>query len=133
MFPGTTLSSFLAKQTGLRLQSVANDGSVAAIYDEVHKTAMVVFWEQNGGSITITPPKFAPITIDANGNIALIYRFDDAAIFVSDPSQTLDAVEVNLSLGAGRKPPQWGPHRPKNFVISLPSGGSAGSTVRQDF
>jgi len=94
---------------------------------------MVVFWEQNGGSVTITPPKFAPITIAANANIALIYRFDDAAISISDPSQTVATVEVNLELGAGRKPAQWGPQRSKNFVISLPSGGLAGSTIRQEF
>ncbi|KAF9453782.1 polysaccharide lyase family 8 protein [Macrolepiota fuliginosa MF-IS2] len=133
MFPGTTFDSFLKKQLQLRLQTLCNDGSVAAVYDEAHKTVMVVFWEQNGGSVTFTPPKYAPITISTNGNIALIYRFDDAAIFVSDPSQTLAAVEVDLSLGAGRKPPQWGPHRPKSFVISLPTGGLAGSSVRQEF
>lgn len=133
MFPGTTFNSFLRKQARLRLQSVRNDGSVAAVYDETHKTAMVVFWEQDGGSVTFTPTRYAPITISSNGNIALIYRFDDAAIFVSDPSQTLAAVEVSLSLGHGRKPPQWGPHRPKSFVIALPTGGLAGSSVRQDF
>lgn len=133
MFPGTTFADFLIKQARLRLQSVSNDGSVAAVYDEVHQTVMVVFWEQAGGSVTINPPRFAPITLRANGNIALIYRFSDAAIFVSDPSQTLAAVEVNLELGVGRKPPQWGPHRPKTFVIPLPTGGLAGSSVRQQF
>jgi hypothetical protein len=134
-FPGTSLPDFLTKQTQLRLQSVSNDGSVAAVFDDAHQTAMVVFWEEDGGSVTITPhsSKFAPITISSSGNTAIIYRFDDAAIVVSDPSQTLASVEIDLSLGPGRKPPQWGPGREKSFVIKLPSGGRAGSSVRRTF
>ncbi|KXN89990.1 Chondroitinase-AC [Leucoagaricus sp. SymC.cos] len=133
MFPGVTFPNFLAKQTHLNIQSVANDGSVAAVYDETHRTAMAIFWEQTGGSITFNPRKFAPITITSNGNTAIVYRFDDAAIFVSDPSQTLAAAEVSLSLGPGKKPPQWGPRRDKNFIVEFPVSGLAGSSVRQDF
>jgi hypothetical protein len=133
MLPGVNYHNFQAKQAQLRIQPVSNDGSIAAIYDEVHQTIMVVFWEQDGGTVTITPPKFAPITISCDGNIAFIYHFDDAAIFVSDPSQTLAAVQITLSLGHGKKPPQWGLHRNKDFVVEFPTSGLAGSSVRQDF
>jgi hypothetical protein len=133
MFPGVSFSNFVAKQAQLNLQTVANNKNVSAVYDENHQTAMVVFWEQNGGSIIIKPSEFAPITISSNGNTAIIYRFKDAAIFVSDPSQTLAAVEINLSLGDGRKPPQWGPSRDKDFIVALPTSGLAGQSVRQDF
>ncbi|KXN90693.1 Chondroitinase-AC [Leucoagaricus sp. SymC.cos] len=134
-FPGTTFPEFLVKQSQLRLQSVANDESVAAVYDEAHQTVMVAFWGQSGGNVTITPsfPRFAPLTVSASANAAIIYSFDDAAIFVSDPSQSLTSVEINLSLGPGRKPPRWGPGQDKSFVIQLPSSGLAGSNVRQDF
>ncbi|EKM83850.1 hypothetical protein AGABI1DRAFT_31645 [Agaricus bisporus var. burnettii JB137-S8] len=130
-FPGTSFTGFMGKQAKLRLQSVVNDGSVGAIYDEEHQTVMVVFWEEDGGSVTIRPPRLAPITISADGNIALIYRFSDAAVYVSDPSQTLTEVQVNLQLGTGWKPPLWGFHRSKDFSIFLPTGGLAGSSVRQ--
>ncbi|KAJ3576650.1 hypothetical protein NP233_g291 [Leucocoprinus birnbaumii] len=133
MFPGVTFHEFLAKKRQLKLQSVVNDGNISAIYDETHKTAMVVFWQETGGNVTVKPSKFAPITITASGNAAVIYRFEDAAIFVSDPSQTLAAVEVNLSLGPGNKPPKWGARRIKSFIIQLPASGLAGSTVRQSF
>jgi hypothetical protein len=121
-FPGTTFDHFVTKQAQLRLQSVVNDGSVAAVYDEEHQTAMVVFWEEDGGSVTITPPGCAPTTICADGNIALIYRFSEAAIYVSDPSQTLREVQVDLDLGV---------YQSRSFNIALPTGGLAGSSVRQ--
>ncbi|KAL9716212.1 hypothetical protein Ac2012v2_000658 [Leucoagaricus gongylophorus] len=129
MLPGVNFNEFLAKRVQLALQCVSNDGSISAIYDETHKTAMVVFWQQDGGSVTITPSEFAALTISSSGNTAIIYHFDDAAIFVSDPSQSLAAAEITLSLGPGEKPPHWGPRQYRSFIIELPSSGLAGSSV----
>lgn len=129
MLPGVNFNEFLAKRVQLALQCVSNDGSISAIYDETHKTAMAVFWQQDGGSVTITPSEFAALTISSSGNTAIIYHFDDAAIFVSDPSQSLAAAEITLSLGPGEKPPHWGPRQYRSFIIELPSSGLAGSSV----
>ncbi|KXN90692.1 Chondroitinase-AC [Leucoagaricus sp. SymC.cos] len=138
MFPGTTsFSSFTTKRDQLKLQEISNNGNVSAVYDETHQTVFVVFWNENGGNITFTPnslstfsKKLSSITITSSANTAIIYRFDDAAIWISDPSQSLDSVEISF----GRKPMKWGLGREKKFVVDLPrSEGLAGSSVRVDF
>ncbi|KAJ3574860.1 hypothetical protein NP233_g1480 [Leucocoprinus birnbaumii] len=133
MFPGTQYHEFTYKQSQTNIQEVSNDADVSAIFDERHRTAMVVFWNRSGGSVTIESGRFAPVTITANGNAAIVYRFDDAAVYVSDPSQSLSEIEVGLKVGFGRKPSRWGWGMEKSFTIGLPGSGSAGKSVRQDF
>jgi hypothetical protein len=130
MFPGTSYDAFFAKSSGLRLQS-RNDDSISAVFDEGNNTAMVVFWGAAGGSVTFdTAPGNAPITITANGNIALIYRLETGEVTVSDPSQLLTRTQVTFTLGPGVKPPQWGGTRLKKTLnFDHPSGGGAGSSV----
>ena len=131
-FPGTTYDDFMTKKSRLQLQTVRNDDSVSAVFDEGNKTAMVVFWDAGGGSVTFEQPVCAPITITADGNIALLYRLETGAVTVSDPSQTLTKTQVTLTLGPGTKPPQWktaGLKKTLNFDYL--SGGGAGSSVSQ--
>jgi len=130
MFPGVKFNEFTAKRAKLDLECVSNDGNTSAVYDGTHKTIMVVFWQPDGGTVTITSSEFAAVTISSSGNTAIIYDLNDAAIFVSDPSQSLTTIEVTLSLGPGRKPPHWGLRQSRNFIIELPSGGLAGSSVQ---
>ncbi|KAF8168065.1 polysaccharide lyase family 8 protein [Crassisporium funariophilum] len=132
-FPGTSHSSFTQKNNELRLQSIQNDATISAVFDEGHKTALFVFWNAAGGTATFTPgPNFAPITVTVNGNIALIYTMDTGEVTVSDPSQSISVVQVSFVLGIGRKPAQWGKGLTKTLVFQLPSGGLAGSSVVQN-
>ncbi|PFH54509.1 polysaccharide lyase family 8 protein [Amanita thiersii Skay4041] len=129
-FPGTTLSDFLSKAQLHLPETIKNDGSVSAAYDQRNQVMMSVFWEASGGSVTFTPSVFyAPITLTSNGNIAVIYQVETGDISVADPSQTLSTVEITLRLGPGRKPPHWGKGRDKSIVYALPGGGLAGSSV----
>jgi len=132
-FPGTSYNTFLTKSSGLQLQSVQNDMSISAVFDEGSNTAMVVFWDAGGGSVTFVPaPANAPITITADGNIALLYRLETGEVTVSDPSQSLTRTQVTLALGPGVKPPQWGAAGLKRTLnFNHPSGGGAGSSVSQ--
>jgi hypothetical protein len=133
VFPGTDVDTFLGKSERLRLQSVQNDAHVSAVFDETHNTAMVVFWDSVGGSLRFVPsPRDAPITITADGNIAIIYCIYSGNVTVSDPSQELKTVQVTLSLEQGRKPPQWGNGLSKDLVFVLPTGGLAGSSISQN-
>lgn len=131
-FPGTSYHTFLAKSSRLRLRSVQNDEDISAVFDEENNTAMVVFWDAAGGSVTFDPaPANAPITITADGNIALLYRIETGEVTVSDPSQSLARTQVTLTLGPGRKPFQWGEGFKKTLNFDHPSGGGAGSSVGQ--
>jgi len=131
-FPGTSYDTFLIKSIEQRLQPVQNDESISAIYDERNKTAMVVFWDAAGGSVTFDlSPANAPITITADGNIALLYRLETGEVTVSDPSQSLTRTQVTLTLGPGMKPPRWGAGNSKTLNFDHPSGGGAGSSVGQ--
>ncbi|GLB36185.1 putative polysaccharide lyase family 8, N terminal alpha-helical domain [Lyophyllum shimeji] len=131
VLPGTDQGAFATKSKELRLQSVRNDSHVSAVFDEVHNTAMAVFWDGVGGSITFRPPGKAPITISTNGNLAIIYKLNSGEVVVSDPSQTLVAVQVSIGIGAGLKPPHWGKASTKSMIFALPQGGLAGSSVSQ--
>ncbi|KAF8807439.1 polysaccharide lyase family 8 protein [Phlegmacium glaucopus] len=131
-FPGTSYATFLDKSNRLRLQFVHNDENISAVFDEGNKIAMVIFWDTAGGSVTFNPaPLFASITIVADGNIALIYRLETGEVTVSDPSQSLTTTQVTLTLGLGRKPPQWGTGLTKSLIFDHPSGGLAGSSISQ--
>ena len=134
-FPGTSYDTFLTKSSGLHLLSVQNDESISAVFDGESNTAMVVFWDAAGGSLTFYPaPADAPITIAADGNIALLYRLETGEVTVSDPSQSLTRTQVTLTLGLGSlriRPPYWGTELKKTLNFDLPSGGGAGSSVGQ--
>ena len=131
-FPGTSYETFVKKSAGLHLQSVQNDKSISAVFNGGSNTAMVVFWDAAGGSVTFDPgPANAPITITADGNIALLYRLETGEVTVSDPSQSLVRTQVTLTLGQGTKPPKWGNGLVETLNFNHPSGGGAGGSVGQ--
>ncbi|KAG6911939.1 hypothetical protein DXG01_000187 [Tephrocybe rancida] len=119
-FPGVNLANFSKKSKNLRLQTVQNDGHISAIYDDANQTAMVVFWDIQGGSVTFSPRKGGPITISANGNSAIIYKLTSNKLVVSDPSQTLSTIQITISS-----------RTTKQLVFAMPQGGLAGSSVTQ--
>ncbi|KAG6842627.1 hypothetical protein C0991_000154 [Blastosporella zonata] len=114
-FPGTNLDAFTKKSQKLRLQTVQNNAHISAIYDEVHQSVMVVFWDAAGGSTTFKSQGGKPITISANGNSAIIYKIRSGELVASDPSQTLTTLQVRLNS--------------KMLVVAMPQGGLAGSSV----
>ncbi|KAK0198423.1 polysaccharide lyase family 8 protein [Armillaria mellea] len=130
-FPGTDLDTFRSKSRQLSLQSTQNDTQVSAIYDQAHETVFAVFWNQSGGStaLDVSPPKYSDprsLSITANGNIALIYDQRTNFVTVSDPSQTLTAVEITFVFTRSEKEVQM-----KSIVVAFPTGGLAGSSVFQ--
>ncbi|KAG5637191.1 hypothetical protein H0H81_005448 [Sphagnurus paluster] len=126
-FPGTDQSTFQSKTEQLRLESVSNTADVSAVFDGAHNTAMVVFWDVSGGSVTFTQP---PFTLSANGNAAIIYNVGNGEITVSDPSQTLTSVKVTVG-GPLSSLPIIGNLLTKTLTFNLPQGGLAGQSVTQ--
>ncbi|KAL0951141.1 hypothetical protein HGRIS_007876 [Hohenbuehelia grisea] len=129
--PGVDADSFAQKSQGLQLQDVRNDNSISAVFDKNHSTAMAVFWDSNGGSVTFEPDSpSASITVTVSGNIAMILDIDSGDVTVSDPSQTLATVQVTFTFGPGRRPKGCDPA--KSLVFILPSGGLVGSSVTKN-
>ncbi|KAF8973958.1 polysaccharide lyase family 8 protein [Flammula alnicola] len=132
VFPGTTHGSFLQKSSQASLQTIQNDASISAVFDETNQIAMFVFWQATGGTVTFRPgPKFAPITVAVTENLAIIYRLATGEVTVSDPSQSLITAQVSFALGIGRKPQGWGSELIKTIVFQLPSDSLAGSSVTE--
>ncbi|KAG7450483.1 polysaccharide lyase family 8 protein [Guyanagaster necrorhizus] len=130
-FPGTTLDTFLSKSHQFSLQSAENDAQVSAIYDQAHETVFAIFWNESGGStkLDISCPQSSEahfLSITANGNIALIYDQRTNFITVSDPSQTLTAVEITFVFTRSEKEALT-----RSSVVAFPTGGLAGSSVFQ--
>lgn len=130
-FPGTTYSTFNSKRSQLRVQTIRNDQNISAIFDQKHNTAMAIFWNSVGGSVTFTPASdCASLTIAADSSIALIYDLDEKKVIVSDPSQNLTSVEVTLTTGTqGNKPTGWGSSCSKTLTFQLPTDTTAGKSV----
>ncbi|KAI0778157.1 galactose mutarotase-like protein [Trametes elegans] len=116
-FPALSHAEFLLKSLTTRLTTIQNDASVSAVYDQKHRTAYYVFWDVAGGSAKFSPSLFeAPVTVQASGNSIVIYNLEKKTLTVSDPSQTLGAIQVTINGG-----------QPVN--VALPSGGTAGNSV----
>lgn len=133
IYPSTSTSSaFQQKVAATQLRSVRNDGSISALLDVNHRTAMIVYWVAAGGSVSIpSPTGNAPITVASNGNANLILHMDTWSVTLSDPTQTLSTVTVTFTLGSGTTPAGWGTAKTKSVTFSLPSGGQAGKSVTQ--
>jgi hypothetical protein len=131
VFPGTNPENFERKRSQLRLQTIENSEHISALFDEQHNVIYVIFWDPSGGTVTCNSSSFAPITIKASGNIALMYKLETGNVTVADPSQNLSAVGVVVNLGSGNRPPKWGVEQTKAFQFALPSDGLAGSSVSQ--
>lgn len=132
-YPATTLSSFQQKAQGSNLQAIRNDGSISALLDVNNNVAMLVFWVDAGGSVSVpsTTPGGAPVTVKSNGSANVILRLDEWTVTASDPTQTLTTLALNFTLGSGSVPAGWGAGGTKTLMFNLPVGGLAGSSVTQ--
>ena len=132
-YPATTQHEFVWKsvETEPQLFTIRNDASVSAVFDARHRTAMFVFWDAQGGSVTFEPGLLdASITVLASANSVVIYKLDDGNVTVSDPSQIVSTLNLTMELGhLGWRPEGWGSDRTKTLLFELPSGGVAGSSV----
>lgn len=127
-------NSFQQKKHRTNIKTVQNDNQISAVYDDVHRTVMVVFWQAAGGSVSIPGQSLfdAPLTIASSGNSAVIYQLESGNVTVSDPSQTLTRINVKLSAGAGQKPPHWGSGASHELSFTLPTSGLSGSSISQN-
>jgi len=132
-FPAISHEMFRHKRKATKLRTIRNDAHVSALFDDVHCTAMVVFWDAMGGSVIIPGSSFfdAPLTIASNGSSALIYHLKSGNVTVSDPSQNLTKLDIEMWVGLGQKPPHWGWEFSHHLSFDMPSNGSAGSSVSQ--
>jgi hypothetical protein len=133
VFPAVDQRKFAKKALRTQLQTIQNDADVSAVYDAVHRVAYYVFWNPSGGSAEFCPSPFeAAISLNSSGNAAVIYRVDSGNVTVSDPSQTLQSVQLTFTIAdSGRKPPHWGRKSSKQLAVNLPQGGTAGQSVSQ--
>ncbi|KAF8843948.1 polysaccharide lyase family 8 protein [Paxillus ammoniavirescens] len=130
-YPAVDYGTFTLKRAATQIQEVANDAVVSAIFDRAHNTAMGVVWSAKGGSFTFQAVGYGPITISTTANAAILYQMDSGNVTVSDPSQTLSELTLEMTIGEGAKPAFWGDENHMTLTFSLPSSGSAGSSVFQ--
>lgn len=133
VFPAVSQKAFVKKASQTRVKTVRNDADVSAVYDSVHRTAMLIFWNGSGGSVQFSPSPFeASITINSTANAAVIYQVDSGNVTVSDPSQTLRSINLTFTSNDFRKRSlSWGSDVSKQLYFDLPSGGLAGASVTQ--
>ncbi|KAG6906113.1 hypothetical protein DXG01_015861 [Tephrocybe rancida] len=132
IYPATTLTSFQQKTQASNIEVIRNDGSISALLDIAHHTAMLVYWDDAGGSVDLpSTTGIASMTITSTGNAAVIAHTDTWVVTVSDPTQTLTTLTLNFTFGAGPIPPDWVMSRSKVWTLNLPTGGFAGSSVTQ--
>lgn len=130
VYPGSTLLSFQQRSQASRLQAIRNDGSISALLDATHQTAMIIYWVDAGGSVTIpSTTGNAPVAVKSTGSAAVIIRTNSWVITVSEPTQTLTTLTLNFTLGSGSIPSAWGSSRFKVLTLDLPTGGFAGSSI----
>ncbi|KAF9464590.1 polysaccharide lyase family 8 protein [Collybia nuda] len=123
VFPGTTSTSFPTKVSQLQLRTIKNDAHISAVVDDAHNAVMAVFWDAAGGSITFQgPPSSGQVTIATNGNAAVVYKPQTGDITVSDPSQSLSSLRLNLTRQGSTKA----------LTFTLPGGGLAGNSVTKN-
>jgi hypothetical protein len=124
VFPGTpSLESFQNKSNNRTIVSLQNDTQISAIYDTANGTLFAIFWDASGGTLSI-PNDSGPANITVSGNVALILDFNTGNLTISDPSQTLITVSVQVE---GIAPVQ-GIFK-QDILLPLGPGGSAGSSV----
>jgi hypothetical protein len=126
IFPGTTFDSFRSKSRRRReIVLLQNDAHISAVLDVRCGTISAVFWDASGGTLPlgdVTFGGYGPAIITVSGNVALMLDFKDWTLTVSDPSQTLTSVIVQVE---GME------ETPVTYTVNLPPGpgGFAGSSV----
>ncbi|KAL5518907.1 hypothetical protein ACEPAH_590 [Sanghuangporus vaninii] len=134
-FPAVEYQDFLGRAATTLIVDVQNDPSIFAVLDVVHSTAMIVFWEEKGGEVTIPPLSggVAPITISTDKGLLVILEMQTWNLTVAEPTQTASDAEVSLQLQSGDAPEGWSGERTRTMSIVLPTGGLAGSSVSISF
>ncbi|KAJ7103495.1 polysaccharide lyase family 8 protein [Mycena belliarum] len=130
VFPGVDLNTFEEKNSQSQVQIVQNDALISAALDQSSTSLMAVFWATGGGSVDVAPKSPQAFRMSANGTAALIFDWTSGKLTVSDPTQTLTAVSITLSVGRGMASRLNG--LSKTFVFILPSRGFSGSSVSQN-
>lgn len=128
-YPAVDYGTFTLKRAATRLQEIENSASISALLDKVYRTVTAVLWSPTGGSFTFQLDGYAPITVTISANAAILYRVESGTVTVSDPSQTLSELAVNMTAGNGVKPKGWGSQNTLIIDFTLPCSGSAGSSV----
>ncbi|KAG1833845.1 polysaccharide lyase family 8 protein [Suillus variegatus] len=128
-YPAVDYGTFMLKRAATRLQEIENSASISALLDKVHRTVTAVLWSPSGGSFTFQLDGYAPITVTASANAAILYRVESGNVTVSDPSQTLSELTIEMTAGDGVKPKGWCLQNTLIIHFTLPSSGSAGSSV----
>ncbi|KAG1783909.1 polysaccharide lyase family 8 protein [Suillus placidus] len=129
-YPAVDYGTFTLKRAATQLQEIENSASISALLDKVYRTVTAVVWSPAGGSFTFQlDGSYAPITVTTSANAAVLYRVESGTVTVSDPSQTLSELTVEMTAGDGVKPKGWGSQNTLIIYFILPSSGSAGSSV----
>ncbi|KAJ7788461.1 polysaccharide lyase family 8 protein [Mycena olivaceomarginata] len=120
-----SLNASLASQS--RIEVVQNDALVSAVLDAGSSKALAVFWAPGGGSFNFAKGSPTAFTISTNGTAAVLFDWKSRVVTVSDPTQTLSALSVTLSVGGN----PGSLSKTLNFTLPSASLGLAGSSVSQ--
>jgi hypothetical protein len=119
-FPGLSADAFDAKRRTVAANvHTVNDAHAMAVWDDEHATGMAVFWDSAGGSVQLSDGT----TLAADSHAAVIYEPAAGKLTVSDPSQSLAALGITITLSGQTKTYQ--------FALPPGPGGMAGSSVTQ--
>jgi len=126
---------------------LVNDGSTTAVLDSVNNDLMISFWKAGqvnvpllvawqGSNINQIPIPILEdsleLTISASQPALVIVSQAQWTVTVSDPSQSLKSMNLNLSARAfGRPIPFWHGTGDKTLAIQFPQKGAAGMSVTQ--
>jgi hypothetical protein len=117
-----------------RQRVIRNDKHVSAVLDERKDTAFIIFWDDQGGEVSI-PCSFLDrpeIVVSADANAAIIYKIHEGSLTVSDPSQTKTNLNITLKEdGFGEKAKGFEYSSVISMHFQLPVNGTAGSSVTQ--
>ncbi|KAI0035969.1 polysaccharide lyase family 8 protein [Vararia minispora EC-137] len=120
-FPATDLSTFQNRSSNRSeaIVTVQNDAHISAVYDATHHLLAAVFWDTSGGSVTFSDAVVGDVTAATDAGAALILSLERLTLTLSDPTQLLKRITVDLTMG--------GVIHALNF--ELPVDGMAGSSV----
>lgn len=131
IWPGIEQSDFESKRFQAPVKTIENSKDVSAVHIRDEDSLMLVFWDEEGGSVTFDEFDLAaPLTVSTCSAITVMVSLKDGSVVASDPAQTLDETDVTFSLGLGPAPQFWkGSERTKTLNLVFPQGGLAGSSV----
>lgn len=131
IFPATSYTTFMSKAARTQVMELQNDRNVSAILDNAHQTAMITFWSEAGGSVTIPSGYPGESAVVLNSDKALLVILDKRSwtLTVSDPEQSVVDAQITLRLQGGRAPKGWGHGQSMTVAIVLPSGSAIGSSI----